>query len=121
MKVLCDVHVSMRLTKFLLAHEVEALHANSLPHKSESTDAEISLYADQYGYVVFTKDEDFRTTYLLRRSPRKLVHIRTGNGLRDKDLIELIGRHLEELKQLDSCTSFYLEINAEQLTVIMAT
>ncbi|MEJ7664778.1 MAG: hypothetical protein WKG07_37335 [Hymenobacter sp.] len=49
------------------------------------------------------------------------MHIRTGNGLRDKELLELIGRHLEELKQLNGCTSFYLEINAEQLTVIMAS
>ena len=121
MKVLCDVHLSVRLTKFLNAQGVRAIHANSLPRKSESTDAEISAYADQNDYVIFTKDEDFRTSYLLQRSPRKLVHIRTGNGLRDKELLELIGRNLEELKQLDNCASFYLEINAEQLTVIMAS
>lgn len=121
MKALCDVHLSVRLTRFLGANGVEALHANQLPRKSESTDAEISAYADSHGYVVFTKDEDFRTSYLLRRTPRKLIHIRTGNRLRDKELLELIGRHLEKLKQLDSCTTFYLEINAEQLTVIMAT
>ncbi len=121
MKAICDVHLSLRLTKFLVAHGVEALHANSLPQRSNSTDAEISAYADLHGCVVFTKDEDFRTSYLLRRTPRKLVHIRTGNGLRDKELLELIDRHLEELKQLDNCTTFYLEINADQLTVIMAT
>jgi predicted nuclease of predicted toxin-antitoxin system len=121
MKALCDVHLSMRLVKFLTASGVEAIHVNSLPRKSESTDAELSAYADQHNYVVFTKDEDFRTSYLLRRVPRKLIHIRTGNGMRDSALVELIGRHLAELKQLDSCTSFYLEINAEQLTVIMAS
>lgn len=121
MKALCDVHLSMRLVKFLAANGVEALHANSLPHKSESTDAELSAYADQHNCVVFTKDEDFRTSYLLRRVPRKLTYIRVTNGLRDNDLVALIGRHLAELKQLDSCESFYLEINAEQLTVIMAS
>lgn len=63
MKVLCDVHLSVRLTKFLNAQGVRAIHANSLPRKSESTDAEISAYADQNDYVIFTKDEDFRTSY----------------------------------------------------------
>lgn len=121
MRALCDVHLAVRLTKFLNSQGVEAIHANSLPRKSESTDAEISAFADLHGYVVFTKDEDFRTSYLLRRTPRKLIHIRTGNRLTDKELVELIGRHLKELKQLDDCTSFYLEINAEQLTFIMAT
>lgn len=121
MRALCDVHLSMRLVKFLVANGVAALHANSLPRESESTDAELSAYADQHDCVVFTKDEDFRTSYLLRRVPRKLIHIRTGNGMRDNALVELIGQHLAELKQLDSCTSFYLEINAEQLTVIMAS
>ena len=121
MKALCDVHLSVRLTKFLSANGIESLHANQLPRKSASTDAEISYYADQHDCVVFTKDEDFRTSYLLRRTPRKLVHVRVGNQLRDQELVELVGRHLEDLKQLDSCTSFYLEINAEQLTVIMAS
>ena len=83
MKALCDVHLSLRLVKFLAASGVEALHANSLPNSSETPDAELAAIADANGYVVFTKDEDFRTTYLLRRVPRKLVHIRTGNGLRD--------------------------------------
>ena len=35
------------------------MHANALPKKSETTDAEISAYVDLHGCVVFTKDEDF--------------------------------------------------------------
>ncbi|WP_125916617.1 DUF5615 family PIN-like protein [Hymenobacter coccineus] len=73
------MHLSVRLTKFLVAQGVDAMHANAMPKKSETTDAEISAYADLHGCVVFTKDEDFRTSYLLRRTPRKLVHIRTSN------------------------------------------
>ncbi|WP_173808111.1 DUF5615 family PIN-like protein [Hymenobacter caeli] len=121
MKVICDVHLSVRLTKFLVTQGIDAMHVNALPKKSETTDAEISAYADLHGYVVFTKDEDFRTSYLLQRTPRKLVHIRTGNGLRDREALELIGRHLAELTQLDNCATFYLEMDAEQLTVIVAT
>lgn len=120
MKVLCDVHLSLRLVKFLTAQGVPAVHANHLANKSESTDAEIVAFADNNDYVVFTKDEDFRTSYLLRQRPRKLVHIRTENRLTDKTLVERIGQHLAEIQQLDSCASFYLEISADRLSVIVA-
>jgi len=83
-------------------------------------DAEIIAFADANDYVVFTKDEDFRTEYLLRRAPRKLVHIRTGNGIKGQALIELIGRHPPEILQLDTCKTFYLEIDADRLTAIIA-
>ena len=119
MKVLCDVHLSIRLVKFLAANGVEAIHANSLPQRSETLDAELTAFADTNGYVIFTKDEDFRTTYLLKSAPRKLVHIRTGNGLKDQALLELISRHLPEIKKLDACQTFYLEIDKERLTAIV--
>ena len=119
MKVLCDVHLSIRLVKCLVANGVEAIHANSLPRRSETSDAELTAFADANGYVIFTKDEDFRTAYLLKRAPRKLVHIRTGNGLKDQALLELIGRHLPEIKKLDACRTFYLEMDNERLTAIV--
>lgn len=77
-------------------------------------------FADAHDYVVITKDEDFRTGYLLRQRPRKLIHIRTGNGIKDQALMELIGRHLPEIRRLDACTTFYLEIDADRLTAIIA-
>lgn len=109
MKVLCDVHLSLRLVKYLSARGVPAIHANQLPNKSDSTDAEITAFADENNYVVFTKDEDFRTSYLLRQRPRKLVQIRTGKQVTDRALVELIGRHLHEIQQLHECATFYLE------------
>lgn len=120
MKALCDVHLSRRLTKFLTANGSEAMHANQLPRQSETSDAEITAFADAHDYAVFTKDEDFRTAYLLRRAPRKLVHIRTGNGLKDQALLELLARHLPEIIKLEACQTFYLEIDADRLTAIVA-
>ena len=121
MKVLCDVHLSWRLVKFLSANGVPAIHANQLPRKSVSTDAEITTFADLNEYVVFTKDEDFRTSYLLRQRPRKLVHIRTGKQVSDQALVGLIGQHLEEIKRLSECATFYLEISADRLTAIVVS
>ena len=58
--------------------------------------------------------------YLLRQVPRKLVHIRTGNGSCDQALLEVIERYLPEIKYLNAHNIFYLEINQERLTVIFA-
>ena len=89
MKAICDVHLSFRLVKFLAANGLEALHVNQMPRQSATPDAEIAAFADANDYVVITKDEDFRTGYLLRQQPRKLIHIRTGNGIKDQALMEL--------------------------------
>lgn len=96
------------------------MHANQLPRQSETPDAEIIAFADENDYVVFTKDEDFRTSYLLHAAPRKLVHIRTGNGVKDQMLMEIIGRHLSEIIRLGDCKTFYLEVDANRLTAIVA-
>ena len=119
MRVLCDVHLSVKLTKHLVRCGIEAIHANQLPQKSETSDAEIIKFVDTNNYVVFTKDEDFRNSYLLRRAPQKLVHIRTGNQLKDPQLIELIDAHLVEIKKLASMQTFYLEMTVDKITVII--
>ena len=96
------------------------MHVNQLPRHSATPDAEIAAFADANDYVVITKDEDFRTGYLLREQPRKLIHIRTGNGIKDHALMELIGRHLPDILRLDTCRTFYLEIDANRFTAIIA-
>ena len=119
MRVLCDVHLSIKLTKHLVRCGIEALHVNQLPQKSETSDAEIVKFADANDFVVFTKDEDFRNSYLLRRAPQKLVHIRTGNQLKDQQLIELIDSRLLEIKRLNLLNTFYMEMTVDKMTVII--
>jgi len=109
MHFLCDVHISIKVVKFLVVLGHSATHANNLPSKSSSTDAEICLHADRNEMIVITKDEDFRNSFLLRQTPRKLVRITLGN-VSNQTLIELLERNLPLILQLDREEGFYLEL-----------
>ncbi|MCF2502892.1 DUF5615 family PIN-like protein [Dyadobacter sp. CY107] len=110
MHFLCDVHISIKVVKYLAIQGHSAIHANHLPSKSFSTDAEICLHADRHEMIVITKDEDFRNSFLLRQTPKKLVRITLGN-ISNQTLIELLERNLPLIAQLDSEKGFYLELS----------
>lgn len=74
MKVLCDVHIAYRLVRFLQDQGVEAVHVNRILSQSETPDEDISDYADKHDYIVVTKDSDFRDSYFLRNTPKKLIY-----------------------------------------------
>ncbi|MBN1767744.1 MAG: DUF5615 family PIN-like protein, partial [Prolixibacteraceae bacterium] len=42
-------------------------------------DSDLSKYADQNDYVFITKDSDFRDSYFVKQSPKKLIKINLGN------------------------------------------
>ncbi len=112
MKFICDVHMPIRLSKFLATQGAESIHVNQVLTGSSTPDAVISQYADQNDYIVITKDTDFRNAYLLKKTPRKLIRVCLGNISNDR-LIELFRNQLALIKRLDLEDSFYLEINPD--------
>jgi predicted nuclease of predicted toxin-antitoxin system len=52
--------------------------------------------ADGEDRVVVTKDRDFRDSHLLRREPRRLLVVVTGN-ISNEDLLALFNDNLETL------------------------
>lgn len=109
MNFLCDVHIPIKLAKFLESKGHFARHVNQLPAKWHTSDAEICASADQNQWIVITKDEDFRASFLLRRTPRKLIHISLGNISNDA-LINLISGHLDLIEDVDKNQYFFLEL-----------
>lgn len=69
MKFTCDVHMSIRLSKFLVAHGHDSVHVNQILNGSSTPDSVIAQYADQNDYIVITKGTDFRNAYLLKNRP----------------------------------------------------
>lgn len=47
MKVLCDVHIPMRLVLFLQKNLVEAQHVNNILNSYHTHDKDIAAYADE--------------------------------------------------------------------------
>ncbi|WP_262709876.1 DUF5615 family PIN-like protein [Dyadobacter psychrotolerans] len=67
-------------------------------------------FADEQNLIVITKDEDFRNSFLLSRTPRKLVKIVLGN-ISNQILIELIEKNLPLISKLNNENGFYLELS----------
>ena len=109
MDFLCDVHIPIKLAKFLSGLGHNAIHVNSLPQKWHSTDHEICRVADKQNLIVITKDEDFRNSFLLRQTPKKLIRIALGN-ISNQMLIELFDRNLQIIAKLSDEQAFYLEL-----------
>lgn len=107
MDFLCDVHIPIKLAKFLQARGHSAKHVNQLPAKWHTGDSEICEIADRNECIVITKDEDFRASFLLRRTPRKLIRISLGN-ISNTALIELFSEHLTLIEGINQNQFFYL-------------
>lgn len=89
-------------------------HVNEILKGSATADAEICRYADAHNCIVITKDSDFKNSYLLRNTPKKLIRICLGNISNDK-VIELISNNLSLINQIYQDESFYLEIQADRV------
>ncbi|MBN7811250.1 DUF5615 family PIN-like protein [Algoriphagus sp. H41] len=113
MKFLCDVHISFKVVSFFKGLGHECIHVNEILEGCFTKDAEISRFADQGGYILVSKDSDFKNSFLLDRTPKKLVKINLGN-VSNKNLIEILGHREELLRELDLKESFMLEIGGDR-------
>lgn len=116
MRVVCDVHIPIKLSKFLVNQGVESWHMNQLLNGSETPDLAICEYADKNDCIVITKNSDFQDSYFLRKTPKKLVRVCLGNIPNDS-LITLIANLLPQLDLLNQETHFYLEIRSNQVVL----
>ncbi len=114
MRFLCDVHIPFALVKSLIKSDFETIHVNELPHKWNTTDREICVFADSNDYVVITKDTDFRDSFFLSKTPRKLIKINLGN-ITNQELIQLFDTNIDKIKVLDDLPSFLLEIGEKDI------
>lgn len=80
-----------------------------MPKKERTTDNEIRMLAKEESRIVITKDNDFFDSYILHKSPSRLVLISTGNIL-NKELFVLFK------KNLDLVTHYFEKYNFLELT-----
>ena len=80
MKFLCDIHISYKIVKHLISLGFDAIHVSDILNKSETKDSAICEYADINDYVVITKDSDFRNSFLVNQTPKKLIKINLGSA-----------------------------------------
>ncbi len=115
-RFLCDVHLPIKLCKFLASQGYEATHVNQILSKSATPDRLIAQYPDQHDFIVITKDAAFRNSYFLQKTPRKLIRLCLGN-LSNTELLGLVETHLPAIERLNDTGSFYLEVSREAVIV----
>lgn len=94
MKFLVDAQLPARLARYLTAAGYDSVHTSELPDANRTTDDQIATIADADGRVVVTKDRDFRDSHILRRTPKRLLVVATGNISND-DLLKMFTLHIE--------------------------
>jgi predicted nuclease of predicted toxin-antitoxin system len=117
MKFLCDVHISYKLTKHLVSLGFESIHVNEILDKSETKDSDLCEYADQYGFVIISKDSDFRDSYFVKQTPKKIIKINLGN-ISNRELIEIFDNNIEAIQELDGKSNFLLEVDSDRINLI---
>jgi predicted nuclease of predicted toxin-antitoxin system len=75
--------------KFLESKGYNAFHVNSLPDKWYTKDNYISKYADLNDFILITKDADFRNSYFIKKTPKKLIKVNLGN-ISNAALIDIV-------------------------------
>jgi predicted nuclease of predicted toxin-antitoxin system len=93
---LVDQQLPRALAKYLTGLGHDATHIKDYLNGTTLSDAEVSRIADAEDRIVVTKDDDFRVSHLLRRSPARLLHVTCGN-ISTAGLLALIDRHYPEL------------------------
>lgn len=114
MKFLCDVHISYKVTNHLQSLGFESVHVNKILDKWLTTDEMICNYADKNDFIVITKDSDFRNSFYIKRSPKKLFKINLGN-ISNSQLIKLITENLSSIEKLNKNPFFIIEIDTNSV------
>ena len=115
MKILLDAQLPRSLVKQLEPMGCDVLHTVDLPQGNRSSDLTISSVADRDGRVVFSKDDNFIRSHLLRGSPARLLIVATGN-ISNQELSSLLIGVFPELIRLFESHAL-IELNRKALIV----
>lgn len=118
MKILCDVHIAIKVAKFFSSKGIETEHVNQILNKWHTKDSDICQYADKNDFTIITKDTDFKNSHFLKQTPKKLIKVNLGN-ISTERLIAIFDSILDKLKGLfESQKECYVEINDDDIAVI---
>ena len=94
MKFLVDAQLPYGIALFLRDKGFDTLHTNDLPDKEYTTDSQIRSISVSENRIVITKDYDFVDSFILKKIPKKLLIVTTGN-IKNKQLFSLWRNNLD--------------------------
>ena len=88
MKFFVDAQLPYGIALFLRNKGFDVLHTNDLPDKERTKDSQIRNITITENRILITKDYDFVDSFILRKIPKKLLIITTGN-IKNRHLFSL--------------------------------
>ncbi len=70
----------------------------------------IGKFADENNQILITKDSDFRNSFYIKKSPKKLIKINLGN-ISNKLLIQIMTDNLLHFNKLNNNQFFIVEVD----------
>ena len=117
MKFLCDVHIPIKLSKHISKKGFECIHINTILEKWLTTDDAIAKFSDLNDFLLITKDFDFKNSFLINTTPKKLIKINLGN-ISNIQLVEIFDRFISEIETVNNNHNlFMIEIDSNFLKV----
>ena len=118
MKILCDVHISLKISKLFASKGITSVHVNDILDKWFTSDIKISDFADENDFTVITKDSDFKNSHFIKKSPKKLIKINLGN-ISTNRLLEIFESCYTLINEkFDNNLECYFEINSDYFLII---
>lgn len=115
MRFVVDAQLPETLVDHLQHLGNDAIHVKRLPGGGDTSDSEITTFADSAGRVVVAKDSDFRHTHETGGHPTRLLLISVGN-VRNRNLLALISAHHNEIVRAFEQADF-VELGTKALTL----
>lgn len=112
-KFIIDAQLPYSLSLMLKKQGLDVIHTDDLPKKELTSDNEIRNIAKAQNRIVITKDNDFFDSYIINKSPKRLLLISTGNIV-NKDLFRLFEKNIELIIKYFSSYNF-LELTNDEL------
>lgn len=115
MKFLCDVHIPYRLVSYLTSSGFYSIHINGVLERWYTKDSDICSYADSQGLILVSKDSDFRSSYFVHRTPKKLIKVNLGN-ISNRELVDIFSKQIPVLAKLNEQKNFLFELDKSNST-----
>ena len=115
MTYIIDAQLLYLLADVLRQRHFDVIHTRDLPDRNRTGDGQIRAIALTEGHIVIIKDTDFRDSYLLQKSPPKLLLISTGN-IKNRQLLDLIRGTIDVIDALFGKHTF-IELDNETFIV----
>ena len=117
MKFLCDVHISIKLAKHINNLGFECIHINTILDKWFTPDSAIAKFTDLNDLILITKDFDFKNSFLIHKTPKKIIKINLGN-ISNPQLIKIFDQFIHEIETVNNNQDHYMiEIDSHFIKV----